>query len=1148
MIGDPIPLGPFVLHARVGQGGMGEVWRGVHRATNVPVAVKLLRQSARGHFAGSLRNEVHHVARLNHPGIVMLLDWGEVDVATEAESRGQFAAGGAWLAMEYASGGSLDQMHRSLTWDEIRNVLLAVLDALAHAHARGVLHRDIKPANILVSGPVDPRPGLKLTDFGISQAIYDTPDADLLELSTPEYAAPEQARARWRDQGPWTDLYAVGCVAWRLVTGRVPFTAPSRGDIAAQHLGALLPPLEPRIAVPPALAAWLAQLLAKRPEDRFRIAAHAAAALAALGEPPPDASAPPLLLADDPGGTETMPSARTWALSNVAWEPPASTADETIPGEERGFPVSWQRPEPPWPPPRLVDAGLALYGLRSVPFTGRAAERNLIWQALREVAETGAPRVVSLGGASGTGKSSLARWMGERAQELGVAGMIWATHGPTPSPANGLTRMIARDLRCEGLDATEMGGRFADLVASGGVADAAEAEALQRLVAGASTQIAARPREVSSLGPAERHAVLLRHLRHRASERPLILLLEDVQWGADALGFVKHLLARAAEARTPLLLLLTFRTESLAARPAERAMLAELALHPSVRDVKLRPLPTAEHAELVRQLLALDDDLARDVLKRTAGNPLFAVQLIGDWIRRGVLKASTRGFVLRPGERVELPDDLHAAWAGWIAEALRDQPPEAARAVEVAAVLGMEVDEGELRGACAALGIPHAPTLLEALLAADLAEARPGGWAFVHAMLRESLERRATEGGRANALHAACARMLEVQPEVQGLAARVGRHLLGAGRHEEALEPLLRGANDALRQSDYVDADELARMREGALDTLGVPTLDPRRGTDQIVRIRVCIGQGDFAEAEQLAARCAETARKARWSEILLRAQRYRGIAAQMTGNLALAEALFLQAENLAAKLGATDDRAVCMEHRGTLLRMRGEAADSLELLEEALALHGTTGLDQHRADCLKEMGGTLVVLGRPRAAAVLREAIAIYERIGNQAGVAQCLNNLGETLRRAGDLAGAEASYRLSFEVVERLGGQSRIFPLTNLGLVLIARGDYRGARGVLGNALALAQRTRRRSLEGFLHAISLPCAAHARDWTAWDTHIGRAEALLEETGMVDPDVAAMAALAADLADEADEAARAARARKLEVAQRPQEVPPGEE
>jgi eukaryotic-like serine/threonine-protein kinase len=184
-----------------------------------------------------------------------------------------------WLAMELAEAGTLEDVSFS-SWARLRSVLLQLLDGLAHAHARQIIHRDLKPGNILVCTTNGSQIDIWLTDFGIShfrhtREVEGTQDVLFRMAVTPIHMAAEQLRGAWRDCGPWTDLYSLGCIAFQFAHGRPPFIASSAVDIAMMHMQGSASVLKPKFVLPDGFQEWLRRTLAKDKSVRFHDAAEA---------------------------------------------------------------------------------------------------------------------------------------------------------------------------------------------------------------------------------------------------------------------------------------------------------------------------------------------------------------------------------------------------------------------------------------------------------------------------------------------------------------------------------------------------------------------------------------------------------------------------------------------------------------------------------------------------------------------------------------------------------------------------------------------------------------------------------------------------------------------------------------------------------
>jgi len=281
--------GRFEIEVSLGEGGMGVVYSGVDRTTGDTVAIKVIQASSHRQLAALERflREARSAAAIDHPAVVRML---HVDVSDD---------GMLYQVQELVHGQTLGQrMRRGAAWEPplAARVIAVLSDALAAAHAEGVVHRDVKPANIMLTRE---EPGLKLLDFGISKLYDDVEWAEGATLpgtviGTPEYMSPEQVSG-----GTLTDrvdVYATGVILFSLLTGRHPFQGDQSQEMLAHHI--LTPPpevasIEP--AVPAWLSHWVAKCLRKKPEERPS-AAELAAALRAFAD---DAGAPALERFDD---------------------------------------------------------------------------------------------------------------------------------------------------------------------------------------------------------------------------------------------------------------------------------------------------------------------------------------------------------------------------------------------------------------------------------------------------------------------------------------------------------------------------------------------------------------------------------------------------------------------------------------------------------------------------------------------------------------------------------------------------------------------------------------------------------------------------------------------------------------------------------
>jgi len=263
----------YLIEALLGSGGMASVYRGRHQLIDRQVALKFLKpKQARDEISRArFLREARAVNRVQHEHIIDVSDFGET------------SDGLVYMVMEYLEGRTLtsDIVKAPLPLDRACSIGLQVALALARAHQHGVVHRDVKPANIFLIERGDNADFVKLLDFGLARGPDDVAlTSSNLLFGTPEYMAPEQVRGT--AIGAKADLYALGCVLFEMVTGRIPFEGAPNG-LVYMHLYDLPPrPSQLRPEILPELERLILRLLSKSPELRPANADEVAADLASI--------------------------------------------------------------------------------------------------------------------------------------------------------------------------------------------------------------------------------------------------------------------------------------------------------------------------------------------------------------------------------------------------------------------------------------------------------------------------------------------------------------------------------------------------------------------------------------------------------------------------------------------------------------------------------------------------------------------------------------------------------------------------------------------------------------------------------------------------------------------------------------------------
>ncbi len=788
--------GKYRLDAQLAEGGMGVLYRATDLASGAIVAVKLLRseQAGRADARARFALEGRAVRALRHPNIVQVLGAGE-----DAQGR-------QYLVMELLHGVGLQEalvLRRKLSVEETLTLLFPIAGALAWAHDLGVLHRDVKPANIFLEKTAEGRSVPKLLDFGMARLDGQprvTRSGQI--VGTVGYMAPEQAFGR--EVGAQADVWSLGAVFFRCLSGVDPFDGPNEANVLLQvALGRSRPLRSIESSVPESVARVVERALERDPAGRF-------------------------------GDVRSFVQAMTRASVEAQLVLPAEVDGIGLPDYPRWRSEAILRASPV---PRHDHGAATQVSYVRAPdsrdFVGRIDVLEHLSNGVQRALHGGGGAALILG-EPGMGKTRLMRELGARARELGAAVLLGLCEEGDASPSYWPWVQLLRSL--DGLDTLPFKRRYQALPA-----------AVRAVLEGGSADSGQAPARHSQQERLRFFDAIASFLERSARSQPLLLLIDDAHWADSASLSLLSFVARRSTQHA-IYILATCRAE-----PGADTSQGALTALPDCEHYRLAALSEHEAHELCLRTAGtlLSETRLREITERSSGNPLFIKELSRLYAEQG-----------GSPEAKALP----AAIKDSIQRRLAQRSPPCASTLECAAVLGASFDLGSLvyvtdRPAGEVLDLLDEAR--EAHLVREAAGSRSRSrsrYRFTHALVQEVLYERLRASKRAQIHRAAAEHVLRARgddPEALSLLAHHAVRGASAGGAARAVELALAAGRQAAKQLAFEKALDWYEEALGTLELCQGSDLSERRA-----RILIASGSAHYRSGASALARkaCASAA------------------------------------------------------------------------------------------------------------------------------------------------------------------------------------------------------------------------------------------------------------------------------------------------